>query len=141
MATSLRCRVSAISAFCQPTTQSPLHNQLPSRYRSHKNQLIAILVPKLVAMATSLSTAGPHLTHDSCGHSNQKLKRHLDRFSRFRTGARTVSLYFTMRRPFPPQNRPFPRGIWTPFNNGSFGPPESSTQTTSRSVQPFFRAH
>ena len=34
MATSLRCRVSAISAFCWPTTQTPLHNQLPSRYLS-----------------------------------------------------------------------------------------------------------
>jgi len=27
------CRVSAISAFCRPTTQTLLHNQLPSRYR------------------------------------------------------------------------------------------------------------
>jgi len=31
-----RCRVSAISAICQPSTQTPLHNQLPSRYHSHK---------------------------------------------------------------------------------------------------------
>jgi len=31
-----RCKVSAISANCRPTTQTPLHNQLPSRYRSHK---------------------------------------------------------------------------------------------------------
>ena len=30
-----RCRVSAISAFCWPTTQTPLHNQLPNRYRLH----------------------------------------------------------------------------------------------------------
>ena len=36
MATSLTCRVSAISAFCWPTTQTPLHNQQPSQYRSHK---------------------------------------------------------------------------------------------------------
>ena len=36
MATSLSCRVSAISAFCRSTTQTPLHNQSPSRYRSHK---------------------------------------------------------------------------------------------------------
>ena len=33
IATSLRCRV---SAFCRPTTQTPLHNQLPSRCCSHK---------------------------------------------------------------------------------------------------------
>jgi len=36
LATSLSCRVSALSAFCRPTTQTPLHNQSPSRYRSHK---------------------------------------------------------------------------------------------------------
>jgi len=36
MATSLKCKVSAIYAFCQPTSQTPLHNQLPSRYRPHK---------------------------------------------------------------------------------------------------------
>jgi len=36
MATSLSRRVSAISALCWPTTQTPLHNQLPSCYHSHK---------------------------------------------------------------------------------------------------------
>jgi len=36
MATSHRCRVSAISAFCRPITQTPLHSQLPSHYPSHK---------------------------------------------------------------------------------------------------------
>jgi len=37
MATSLRCRVSAVSAFCRPTTQTStsLHKQLPRRCRSH----------------------------------------------------------------------------------------------------------
>jgi len=53
MATSLMCTVSAISAFCRPTTQTPIHNQLPSRYRSHKASLTvnsAIFVPTLVAM-------------------------------------------------------------------------------------------
>jgi len=34
--TSLSCRVSAISAFCRPTTQTPLNNQSLSRYCSHK---------------------------------------------------------------------------------------------------------
>jgi len=28
MATSVRCRVSAISAFCRPTTQTPITNSL-----------------------------------------------------------------------------------------------------------------
>jgi len=59
METFLRCRVSALSAFCRPTTQtSPsISNCLVAIV--HKKQLIAILVPKLVTMATSLSTAGP----------------------------------------------------------------------------------
>jgi len=43
MAMSLTCKVSAISAFCRPTTQTPpLHNQLPSRYRSHKASYIFV---------------------------------------------------------------------------------------------------
>jgi len=37
-------------------------------------------------------------------------KRHNDRFSRFRTGDRRVSLYVTMGRPFTPHNCPFPWG-------------------------------
>jgi len=53
MATSLRCRVSAISAFCRP----PL--KLPSTTNCivaivHTKPVIAILVPKLVAMAKTL---------------------------------------------------------------------------------------
>jgi len=43
--------VTTISAFCWPTTQTPLHNQLPSRCRWHKVSY-SNLVPKLVAMAT-----------------------------------------------------------------------------------------
>jgi len=70
--------------------------------------VIAILVPKLVAMATSLSTSGPHLTHDSLVYPSPQPKRHLGRFSRFCIDDRKVSLYFTMERPFPLQNCPFP---------------------------------
>ena len=36
IATSLIFRVSAISAFCWSTNQTPLHNQVPSRHHSHK---------------------------------------------------------------------------------------------------------
>jgi len=49
-------------------------------------------------------------------HPNLLPKRHLDQFSRFCTDDRRVSLYFTMGRPFNPQNCPFPWGIWTPSN-------------------------
>ena len=49
-----------------------------------------------------------------------------------------VSLYFTLGRPFPPQNCPFPWEDVDPhLTHGSLGPPESSTQMASRSVQPF----
>jgi len=62
-------------------------------------------------------------------------KRHLDLFSRFCTAHRRLSLYFTMAA-FPREKCPFSWGIWTPM-----GQPESSTQTASRSVEPFLQAH
>jgi len=46
----------------------------------------------------------------------------LDQFSRFCTAHDRVSLYFTMGRPFPPQNCPFAWGIWTPSNTWFLGP-------------------
>jgi len=55
----------------------------------------------------------------------------------FARGHRKVSLYFTMGRAYPPQNCPFPSGDLDPYLiHGSHGPPESSTQIASRSVQP-----
>jgi len=80
----------------------------------------------------------PHLTHDSLGPSEPITQRHLDPFSRFCRDDCRVSLYFTMGRPFPPQNCPFAWGIWTHLIRGSLDPLKSSTQTESRSVQPFF---
>jgi len=51
-AMSLSCTVSAISAFCWPTTQTPsITNCLVAII--HTKPVIAILVPKLVAMATT----------------------------------------------------------------------------------------
>ena len=50
------------------TTQSPsITNSLVAIV--HTKPVIADCVQKLVAMATSLSTSGPHLTHDSLGLS------------------------------------------------------------------------
>jgi len=82
MATSPTCKVLAISAFYRSNTQTPLHNQLPSRYLCTK-PFIAILVPKLVAMATSLSTSGPPSNTIPWAHPSPQPKWHLDRFSRF----------------------------------------------------------
>jgi len=43
-------------------------------------------------------------------HLSPQPKQHLNRFSRFCTDDCSVSLYFTMGRPFLPQNCPFPWG-------------------------------
>jgi len=52
MAPSLSCRLSAISAFCWPTTQAPSTN-IPHAV-VHTKLVITILVPILVAMAMTL---------------------------------------------------------------------------------------
>ena len=66
-------------------------------------------------------------------------KRHVDRFSRFCTAHHRVSHYFTMRRNVFLQNCLFPVGDRVPhLTHGTYGLPESSSQTASRSVQPFF---
>ena len=69
-------------------------------------------------------------------HLSPQPKWQIDRFSRFCTAHGRKSLYFTMGTPFP-QNCPFPWGIWTPSNLWFLGPSEPTTQTASRSVQPF----
>ena len=55
MATCLSCKVSAISAFCRLTTQT--HSISNRLVICHTKPLIAILVPKLVALTTSLRPA------------------------------------------------------------------------------------
>jgi len=73
-------------------------------------------------------------------HPCAQPKRHLDRFSRFCTDDHRVSLYFTIGRHFPRQHCLFPlRDLDSHPIHGSLGQPESSTQTASRSVQPFLR--
>jgi len=64
-------------------------------------------------------------------------KWHHDRFSCFHTDDRRVFLYFTMEAHLP-QSCPLPWGHLNPhLIHDSLGQPESSTQTASRSVQPF----
>jgi len=55
-------------------------------------------------------------------HLSPQTKWRLYRLSRFYTDDRRVSLYCAMGRPFPPQNGPFARGIWTPSNAWFPGP-------------------
>ena len=42
--------------------------------------------------------------------------------------------------PLPPQNFPFPWDVNLHLTHGSLSPPKSSTQTASRSVQPFLQS-
>ena len=57
MTTSISCRVLEISAFCWPTAQTPsMTNCLVAVV--HTKPVIAILVRKLVAMATTFNTGG-----------------------------------------------------------------------------------
>ena len=70
----------------------------------------------------------------------QNQKQRLHRFSRFCTDDHRLSLYFRMGRPLPPNNCPFPWGdLDRHLTHGFLGPPESSTKTGSRSVQPFLQ--
>ena len=55
-------------------------------------------------------------------HPSPQSKWQINRFSCFCTAYGRKSLYFTMGRPFFPQNCPFPRGIWTPSNTWFPGP-------------------
>ena len=114
---SLNCRVSAIYAFCWPTTQLPsIANCVVAVI--HSKPVIANCVPKFVAMATSLSTSGPHLKHDSLGPSKPITQTASRSVQLFCTDDCRVSLYLSL-----------------------IHISEPTTQTASRSVQLFCTAH
>jgi len=66
-------------------------------------------------------------------------KRHLVRFSCFCTDDHRVSPYFTTGLPWPLKIAPSHGDLDAHLIHGSLGPPESSTQTASWSVQPFLQ--
>jgi len=66
-------------------------------------------------------------------HPSPQSKQEINRFSRFCTAQGRKSLSFPMGRPFPLKIAPFHGG------SGPLGPPESSTQMASRSIQPFLQ--
>jgi len=81
MATSLRCSVSGNICLLSADHAYPVHNQLPSCYRSHMS-VNSRFSPKIgIATATSLNTSGPHLTYDFYGPSSPQLKWHLAVFA------------------------------------------------------------
>jgi len=145
MATSLSCRVSTISAFCWPTTQT---TSITSCLVAivHTKPVIAILVQKLVSMATSFSTCGlpcntwflgPIRVHNQkgasigsavCGHMTVECVPILY----------SVPILYNGTPLF--QKLPLPMGNLDPhLIYGSLGQPEYLIQMTSRSVQPFLQ--
>ena len=97
----------------------------------------ALLSPKV---SPSHWGSGPHLVRGSLAHLSPQPKWHLDWFSRFCIDDRRVSLDFTMGRPCFPSKLPLPMGDQNPhLTHGFLGPPKSSTQTASRSVQPILQ--
>jgi len=85
--------------------------------------VIAYCVPKLVAMATSLSTYEPPSNTIPTAHPSPQPKWHPYRFSRLCTDDRRVSLYFTTGRPFSPKNLPLLMGGSGPPSNTWFPGP------------------
>jgi len=70
-------------------------------------------------------------------HPSPQPKGHLDRFSRFFTDIRRVSLYFKMGRPSPLKIVPSHVDVDPCLIHSSLDPPEFSTQSASRSLQTF----
>ena len=101
-------------------------------------QLVGVLYTPTASLYFDTKTASPPAAHGRFNricqvapydrmlafltHPSPLPKRHLDRFSRFCTAGGRESLYFTIGRPFHPQNYPFAWGIWTPSNTWFIGP-------------------
>jgi len=134
----VHCKVSAISGFCPPTTQTPsITNCLVAIILT--KPVIAILVPKWVLGCHDNVPQHLWTPYSTIPMPHPSPQPKLYRFSHYCRAHRRVSLYFTMGRPFPPQNCPFPWGDLEPhLIRGSLGPHESTTQTASLLVQPFF---
>jgi len=121
---------------------NPLHNQLPSRYRSqlHRKPVNSNFGPKtgchdkLVAMAKSLSTSGPYLTHDFYGPSEPHSPNGISICSAV-FAQMTAECRYSLQwdAPFPTKFASSRGGSGPRLMHGSLGPPESSTQTTSPS--------
>jgi len=78
-----------------------------------------------------------HLIYDSLDQSEPTTQTVSPPFRLFCADDRRVSIYFTMGRPSH-SKLPFPTwDVDLYLIHGSLSPPESSTQTASRSVQPF----
>ena len=86
----------------------------------------------------------PHLIHSSLDPPESTYKgRHFDQFNRFCTAHGREESSYTLQwvaRPFPPlKNCAFLSGSGPRLIHGCSGPPESTTQTISQSVQRFLQ--
>jgi len=98
---------------------------------------MAPLSPKLTLLMGNMDR---YLIHDYWDHPSRQPKQYLNKFSRFCTDDRRVSLHFTMGRPFPsPQNCLFPWRSEPHLIHGSLGQPESWIQMASELAQPLLQ--
>ena len=136
MTTSLSCSLQVIGNICifsRPTTQTPsITNRLVAI--AHTKPVIANCVPKLVAMATSLSTYGPPSNTIPTAHPTPQPEWHPYWFSHLCTDDCRVSPYFTMGRPFSPQNLPLPMGGSGPPSNTWFPGPTQVLNPNGSSI-------
>jgi len=126
-----------------PSPQSKWHHHQFSCFRTGDRRVSLYFTMSAHLTQSCPLTCGhldPHLIHGSLGQpesSTQTVSRCIQPFC---TVDRRVSVYFTIGRPFPPYNCPFP---WGDLNlhliHGPLGQPKSSIQTASRSVQPFLQ--
>jgi len=120
------------------TTQMPSRSVQPFLHSSRHSYSWqwTLLSPKI---ARSHAWPWPHLIHDLMGPPESSTQASSRSLQPFLQNNRKMSIYFTMGCTFP-SKLPFPMGdLWTPSNTWFLGLPESSTQTTSRPVQPFLQ--
>jgi len=117
----------------------------PTRVHKWNGKSIgSAILPQLMAQSSYTYNEHPFAPklplpmEGSEGHPSPQPKQHLNQFSRICTDDCRVSIYFTMGRLFPPP-------LKIAHSHGDLeshlGPPQSSTQMASPSVQLFCRAH
>jgi len=134
MATSPMCKVSAISAFCWPTTQTPFLAKCLDAIVLTK-PVIAILIPKLVAMATTVRHS------ISTIFSSDSLTLNTHPYDQTGVTSYHTSKVITQQRPYS-QLWQIASQNWLPWQRpsapldfhltcDSLGPPKPTTQTAS----------
>jgi len=145
---SLRtCSSQTVSCLILILKQLNLMRQMQTFIRNTHKGAFVLLKSRLHIFFTEFECRrGPHLIHDSLSPyepTTQTEYRLVQPFlhsspQRVLLLQSVPILYNIIGRPFSPQNCPFPWGYEPHLTHGSLGPPEFSTQTEFRSVEPFF---